>query len=143
HTQGESVFDLFVIADGAASALREPAGLAGPSSTYRWGTLWFQGWVEGWNPRVLQQRFRGTREMMGLLPTDVDGTRTRLSMFWSLPSDAVDAWRQADITQWKAHVLSLWPQAAPMVEQIGSHDDMPFAVYRHTWPRALAKPPYC
>ncbi|MFX8114532.1 hypothetical protein ABTL09_20190, partial [Acinetobacter baumannii] len=35
HAQGESTFDLFVIADGAASALREPAGLAGPSSTYR------------------------------------------------------------------------------------------------------------
>lgn len=143
HTQGESTFDLFVIADGAASTLREPAGLAGPSSTYRWGTLWFQAWVEGWNPRVLQQRFRGTREMMGLLPTDVEGSRTRLSMFWSLRGDTVDAWRQADIAQWKAHVLSLWPQAAPVVEQIRSHDDLPFAVYRHTWPRALAKPPYC
>lgn len=143
HTHGGSTFDLFVIADGAASALREPAGLAGPSSTYRWGTLWFQGWVDGWNPRVLQQRFRGTREMMGLLPTDVDGNRTRLSMFWSLPGDAVHTWRQTDIAHWKAHVLSLWPQAAPMVEQIGSHDDLPFAVYRHTWPRALAKPPYC
>ncbi|WP_296223866.1 FAD-dependent oxidoreductase [Ralstonia sp. UBA689] len=143
HTQGESIFDLFVIADGAASTLREPAGLAGPSSTYRWGTLWFQAWVEGWNPRVLQQRFRGTREMMGLLPTDVARSRTRLSMFWSLRGDTVDAWRQADIAQWKAHVLSLWPQAAPVVEQIRSHDDLPFAVYRHTWPRALAKPPYC
>ena len=143
HAQGESTFDLFVIADGAASALREPAGLAGPSSTYRWGTLWFQAWVEGWDARVLHQRFRGTREMMGLLPTDIDGTRTRLSMFWSLPSDTVGTWRQGDIAQWKAHVLSLWPQAAPVVEQIRSHDDLPFAIYRHTWPRALAKPPYC
>lgn len=143
HAQGESTFDVFVIADGAASALREPAGLAGPSSTYRWGTLWFQAWVDGWNARVLQQRFRGTHEMMGLLPTEVDGAHTRLSMFWSLRSDAVDAWRQTDITQWKTHVLSLWPQAAPVVEQIRSHDDLPFAIYRHTWPRALARPPYC
>lgn len=143
HAQGESTFDLLVIADGAASSLREPAGLAGPSSTYRWGTLWFQAWAEGWDARVLHQRFRGTREMMGLLPTDVDGPRTRLSMFWSLRGDAVQAWRQSDIAQWKAHVLSLWPQAAPVVDQIRSHDDLSFAVYRHTWPRALAKPPFC
>ncbi|GCB03924.1 NAD(P)/FAD-dependent oxidoreductase [Ralstonia sp. SET104] len=143
HAQGDAVFDLFVIADGAGSTLRESAGLAGPSRAYPWGTLWFQAWVDGWNARVLQQRFRGTREMMGLLPTDVDGTRTRLSMFWSLPRKDVAAWRQNDIAQWKAHVLSLWPQAAPVIEQIRSHDDLPFAVYRHTWPRALARPPYC
>ncbi|MBB6591987.1 FAD-dependent monooxygenase [Ralstonia solanacearum] len=143
HAGGESIFDLFVIADGAASTLREQAGLAGPSSVYRWGTLWFQAWVDGWDPRVLQQRFRGTREMMGLLPTDVEGHRTRLSMFWSLRSDALEAWRQTDIGQWKQQVLRLWPQSAPIVEQIRTHADLPFAVYRHTWPRALAQPPYC
>jgi 2-polyprenyl-6-methoxyphenol hydroxylase-like FAD-dependent oxidoreductase len=143
HAHGESHFDLFVIADGAASSLREQAGLAGPSSAYRWGTLWFQAWVDDWNACVLQQRFRGTREMMGLLPTDVDGRRTRLSMFWSLRGDTLEAWRQVDIAQWKQHVLSLWPQAAPVVAQIRAHDDLPFAVYRHTWPRALARPPYC
>ncbi|WP_055335169.1 FAD-dependent oxidoreductase [Ralstonia solanacearum] len=143
HAGGESVFDLFVIADGAASTLREQAGLAGPSSVYRWGTLWFQAWVDGWDPRVLQQRFRGTREMMGLLPTDVEGHRTRLSMFWSLRSDALEAWRQTDIGQWKQQVLRLWPQSAPIVEQIRTHEDLPFAVYRHTWPHALARPPYC
>ncbi|MHC6053029.1 FAD-dependent oxidoreductase [Ralstonia solanacearum] len=143
HAGGESIFDLFVIADGAASTLREQAGLAGPSSVYRWGTLWFQAWVDGWDPRVLQQRFRGTREMMGLLPTDVEGHRTRLSMFWSLRSDALEAWRQTDIGQWKQQVLRLWPQSAPIVEQIRTPADLPFAVYRHTWPRALAQPPYC
>ncbi|MDB0525987.1 FAD-dependent monooxygenase [Ralstonia solanacearum] len=143
HAGGESIFDLFVIADGAASTLREQAGLAGPSSVYRWGTLWFQAWVDGWDPRVLQQRFRGTREMMGLLPTDVEGHRTHLSMFWSLRSDALEAWRQTDIGQWKQQVLRLWPQSAPIVEQIRTHADLPFAVYRHTWPRALAQPPYC
>ncbi len=143
HAGGESGFDLFVIADGAASTLREQAGLAGPSSVYRWGTLWFQAWVDGWDPHVLQQRFRGTREMMGLLPTDVEGRRTRLSMFWSLCGDALETWRRTDIGRWKQQVLRLWPQSAPVVEQIGAHDDLPFAVYRHTWPRALARPPYC
>lgn len=142
--QGGADFDLFAIADGAASRLRENVGLAGPSKTYRWGALWGQFWVPEWKePDVLLQRFRGTSEMMGLLPTEVSGHAVRLSFFWSLRVDRYGQWQAGDLCAWRSHVLSLWPEAAPVVNQIRRHDDLSFAVYRHTWPRAMGEGPLC
>jgi len=142
--QAQSSFDLFVAADGAASALREQAGLAARSRAYPWGALWGQFWVPGWpGATQLLQRFRGTREMMGLLPTEIGPRGVRLSLFWSIRHDALPAWRAAPIGEWKARLLSLWPEAAPVVDQITGHQDLAVATYRHTWPRGLARGPYC
>lgn len=142
--QGAFDADLFVLADGAASGLRESAGLAGPSRAYQWGALWGQFWVPAWQaPDVLLQRFRGTSEMMGLLPTERAGDAVRLSFFWSLRGDRHATWRAGDLAAWKSHVLSLWPEAGPVVDQIRCHDDLAFAVYRHTWPRAMGRGPVC
>lgn len=144
HGGGESTFDVFVVADGAASALREQVGLAARSRIYRWGALWGQFWVPEWDgASQLLQRFAGTREMMGLLPTDLGPQGVRLSLFWSIRHDALPAWRAAPIEAWKARLLQLWPEAEPVVRQIGGHDDLAVATYRHTWPRALARGPYC
>jgi len=142
--QGDAEFDLFAIADGAASRLREDVGLAGPTSTYRWGALWGQFWVPSWAaPDVLLQRFRGTSEMMGLLPTEISGDAVRLSFFWSLRADRYADWQASDLAAWRSHVLSLWPEAEPVVHQIRCHDDLSVARYRHTWPRAMAQGPFC
>ncbi|KQP17854.1 NAD(P)/FAD-dependent oxidoreductase [Pseudorhodoferax sp. Leaf267] len=141
---GASDFDLFAIADGAASGLRETVGLAGPSRAYRWGALWGQFWVPDWQAAdMLLQRFRGTSEMMGLLPTERSGDAVRLSFFWSLPVEHHAAWRDSDLDAWKAHVLSLWPQAQAVLAQITKHDDLALAVYRHTWPRSMGQGPLC
>lgn len=137
-------FDLFAIADGAASGLRESAGLAGPSRTYRWGALWGQFWVPFWKEsEVLLQRFRGTSEMMGLMPTEVSGSAIRLSFFWSIRGDRYADWQSGDLAAWKSHVLSLWPESEPVVSQIRRHDDLAFATYRHTWPRSMGSGPLC
>ena len=139
-----SDFDLFAIADGAASSLRESTGIAGPSKTYRWGALWGQFWVTAWPHRsLLLQRFRGTSEMMGLLPTEIAGEAVRLSFFWSIRGDRYAEWKQGDLDAWKRHVLNLWPEAAPVVSQIRRHDDLAFAKYRHTWPRSMGSGPLC
>ncbi|NGT16105.1 FAD-dependent oxidoreductase [Achromobacter insolitus] len=142
--RAESSFDVFVVADGAASALREQVGLAASSRVYAWGALWGQFWAPGWSGATqLLQRFRGTREMMGLLPTEIGPQGVRLSLFWSIRHDALPAWRAAPIGAWKDRMLSLWPEAAPVVDQISRHDDLAVATYRHTWPRGLASGPYC
>ena len=141
---GSTDFDLFAIADGAASGLRESAGFAGPSRTYRWGALWGQFWVPAWKEsEVLQQRFRGTSEMMGLLPTDISGGAVQLSFFWSIRGEGYADWRSADLAGWRSHVLSLWPESEPVVSQIQRHDDLAFAMYRHTWPRSMGAGPLC
>ncbi|MDM0109708.1 NAD(P)/FAD-dependent oxidoreductase [Variovorax sp. J22R24] len=141
---GSSDFDLFAIADGAASRLRESAGLAGPSITYRWGALWGQFWVPSWKDSdVLLQRFRGTSEMMGLLPTEISDGAVRLSFFWSLRGDRYAGWLSGDLAAWRAQVLSLWPESDPVVSQIRHHGDLAFATYRHTWPRSMGSGPLC
>jgi len=141
---GSSDFDLFAIADGAGSRLRESTGLAGPSRTYRWGALWGQFWVPAWeHASMLLQRFRGTSEMMGLLPTEVADEAVRLSFFWSIRGDRYAEWKEGDLDAWKRHVLTLWPEAARIVSQIRRHDDLAFARYRHTWPRSMGSGPLC
>lgn len=137
-------FDLIVIADGAASVLPEQAGLAVASTQYRWGALWAMFDVEDWpHARVLQQRFRTTRQMFGLMPTARCGDKLRLSLFWSLPCDAYQDWKVSSLEAWKDELIGLWPESAPVVCQIDSHDRLTFATYRHAWPRRLANPPIC
>lgn len=137
-------FDLVVIADGASSVLPAQAGLAVPSSLYKWGALWTMVDVDHWpHARVLQQRFRSTRQMFGLMPTERRGDKLRLSLFWSLPCAAYPAWKASPLDAWKAQLLDLWPESAPAVEQIHTHDQLAFATYHHAWPRRLAKPPIC
>ncbi|MBS0309674.1 MAG: FAD-dependent monooxygenase [Proteobacteria bacterium] len=137
-------FDLVVIADGASSVLPAQVGLAVPSSLYKWGALWAMVDVDHWpHARVLQQRFRTTRQMFGLMPTERRGDKLRLSLFWSLPCAAYPAWKASSLDAWKAQLLDLWPESAPAVEQIHAHDQLTFATYHHAWPRRLANPPIC
>jgi 2-polyprenyl-6-methoxyphenol hydroxylase-like FAD-dependent oxidoreductase len=142
-SEGDELFDLFIIADGAASRLRTASGLAGTSSAYRWGALWGQFWVPEWTASdLLLQRYRGTSQMMGLMPTEVTERGVRLSLFWSLRRDRHAEWREAPIDEWTANARALWPEAEPVLAQIQSHDDVAFAVYRHSWPRTAGRPPY-
>ncbi|WP_235590076.1 FAD-dependent oxidoreductase [Burkholderia cenocepacia] len=87
-TSGETAFDLFVIADGATSRLRTAAGLARPATVYPWGALWGQFWIRDWQTTtVLQQRYRGPRQMMGLMPTEISPQGVWLSLFSGMRCD--------------------------------------------------------
>jgi 2-polyprenyl-6-methoxyphenol hydroxylase-like FAD-dependent oxidoreductase len=137
-------FDLVVIADGAASVLPAQAGLAVPSTQYKWGALWAMFDVENWqHERLLQQRFRTTREMFGLMPTERHGDKMRLSLFWSLPCSAYDEWKASSLEIWKNKLIDLWPESTPVISQINSHDQLTFATYYHARPQRLANPPIC
>jgi len=151
HTRGvvciadeRIAFDLLVIADGAASVLPAQAGLAVSSSQYKWGALWGMFDVEDWGgERILEQRYRTTRKMFGLMPTERIGDKLRLSLFWSLPCDAYATWKASPLDLWKTELLALWPEAAPVVDQIMSHEQLTFATYYHARPTRLANPPIC
>lgn len=147
HIQGPEVnaeFDLAIIADGAGSTLPSQAGLAITSRVYRWGALWGMFDVEDWDSaNSLEQRFDTTRKMFGLMPTARVGDKLRLSLFWSLPRDQYEAWKAQPIEAWKAELLTLWPESAPVVNQLVTHDQLAFATYRHARVRSLAKGPIC
>jgi 2-polyprenyl-6-methoxyphenol hydroxylase-like FAD-dependent oxidoreductase len=137
-------YDLVVIADGAASTLPAQVGLTVASTVYEWGALWAMFDVAPWaNETLLEQRYHGTRKMFGLMPTAWVAGKLRLSMFWSLPCRDYAAWRARPLEEWKAELLALWPEAAPVVDQIVSHDQFALATYRHARAKRLANGPVC
>lgn len=137
-------YDLLVIANGAASVLPQQAGMAVATAPYSWGALWGMFDVADWHAEQrLEQRYRGTARMFGLMPTAWIGDKLRLSLFWSLPRSDYDAWLAGSIDTWKAELLELWPESAPVVHQINSHEQLTFASYCHARPHSLANPPIC
>lgn len=137
-------FDLVAIADGAASTLPAQVGLSVASTVYTWGALWAMFDVAGWpGQALLEQRYQATRKMFGLMPTArVDG-KLRLSMFWSLPCADFAAWQARPLQEWKDELLTLWPEAGAVVDQIVDHGQFTLATYRHARARRLADGPVC
>jgi salicylate hydroxylase len=131
-------FDLIVDTLGSRSAL---APLTGRSLAY--GALWATlDWIDGagFDWTVLQQRYRAANRMIGVLPIgtprDAEGRR-RLAFFWSLRADRLEAWRAAGLEPWKTDVRTLWPEAAPLLDQIRDPEQLVFARYAH---RTLNRP---
>lgn len=125
-------FDLIVVADGARSTLRD--GLAPQLSTrrYPWGALWhIAPDREGAFAGRLYQVVRGTRSMIGFLPTGrtVGGDVPLVSIFFSVELAAVDALRARGLAAWKEHVVREVPAAEPLLGEIGSFDDLTVAAY--------------
>ena len=129
-------FDLIVGADGARSRLRACfPGLVRRDRPYAWGAVWAicddpDGRYEG----VLRQVYRGTREMIGFLPSgrSAPDAPRRVSVFWSLPTREWPALSRRGIADWKRRVRSLTDAAEPLLEQIDSMDRLIFAPYRDT-----------
>jgi 2-polyprenyl-6-methoxyphenol hydroxylase-like FAD-dependent oxidoreductase len=100
--------------------------------------------VADWDGQaLLEQRYHSTRTMLGLMPTArVDG-KLRLSMFWSLPCAEYAAWQARPLGEWTDELRALWPQAAPVIDQINRHDQFTLATYRHARAKRLAAGPVC
>jgi 2-polyprenyl-6-methoxyphenol hydroxylase-like FAD-dependent oxidoreductase len=112
-------FDLIVLADGAASALR-----AADAATYPWGALWFVGTSDRFTGELYQVAERAHR-LYRILPTG----QGLVSLFWSLPAARLDEWR-AQFAAWKAEVARFDPRIEPVLAQITSPDQVTFARYR-------------
>jgi 2-polyprenyl-6-methoxyphenol hydroxylase-like FAD-dependent oxidoreductase len=131
-------FDLVVDALGSRSALAPPTG-----RSLAYGALWATlDCVDGagFDWAMLQQRYRAASRMIGVLPAGTQrdaGGRRRLAFFWSLRADQLDAWRAAGLERWKAEVRALWPETAPLLDQIHDPEQLVFARYAH---RTLKRP---
>ncbi len=146
--QAHGPFALAVVADGARSKLAAQVQPGRRSALYPWGALWFVGVdAERRFQGELLQCVRGSRRMLGLLPTglgpqsrDLDGDATRelplVSLFWSLRADRVAAWRAAGLDAWKREILALVPAADRVLAQIESPDQVLFSAYHDVtmWP---------
>lgn len=130
-------FDLIVDALGTRTPLAPPCG-----RKLAYGALWGTfDWPAdaGFDPGVLEQRYRRASVMVGVLPVGrFPGEQQRqAALFWSLRADRLAAWREAGLEAWKAEVSALWPATQGLLDQIGSADQLTFAHYAH---RTLSAP---
>jgi 2-polyprenyl-6-methoxyphenol hydroxylase-like FAD-dependent oxidoreductase len=128
-------FGLVVDALGTASAL---APLRGRPLAY--GALWASlDWAGDFDGGALEQRYVRASTMAGVLPIGLapGGERPQAAFFWLLRADRQAAWRERGLEAWKRDVLALWPATAPLLDQIGSLEQLTFARYAH---RTLRRP---
>jgi salicylate hydroxylase len=128
-------FDLVIDALGARSPLSRL-----PEAPLPYGALWASlDWAPEFDQHALEQRYEAARKMVGVLPIGrmPDGEQQQAAFFWSLKHVDRAAWAAGDLDAWKREVLALWPQTAPLLNQITRHDDLVFAAYAH---RTLREP---
>jgi salicylate hydroxylase len=128
-------FDLVIDALGMRSSLSRA-----PKEPLPFGALWASlDWVGPFDPAALEQRYELARKMVGVLPIGrLPGSQQKqAAFFWSLKHSDRTAWEAGDLEAWKAQVLQLWPETAPLLAQIRGHSDLVFATYAH---RTLSDP---
>ena len=131
--------DLVVVANGARSSLRDDTSFVKSVEPYPWGALW--AIVPDLDNRFTGRLFqvvRGTRRLMGLLPTGhgPQGGPRQVSFFFSLRADQLEAFHAGDFEGWKQGVLEDVPESAPVLEQLNGHQDLLFSSYHDVvmWP---------
>ncbi len=115
-------FDVVLVANGARSQLR-PQAWTRLNQPYPWGAVWaIVPETTALDYRILHQFYHGASRMMGLLPTGSvpTGAGQRLtSIFWSLPSEHIDAWINAPqdkFKTWQDEVSGIWPAAGAWIK---------------------------
>lgn len=127
-------FDLAIDATGARSAL---TGRALRQTRFReldYGALWASlDWRDGFASDALSQRYERASVMIGVLPIGrVDsGAQRQAAFFWSVKPADYPALRAGGLGAWKQRIAGLWPQTAPLLDQIGGWEALTLARYGH------------
>ncbi len=142
-SQGRShgPFDLVVDALGSRSPLL-------PSGTGRllpYGALWATLiWPNsGFDPRALEQRYRGASRMVGVMPIGKRhaGDHDHAAFFWSLKPDNQGNGLDDGLDAWKYRVMEVWPETIGLLSQIRSPSQLHLARYRHHTARPVRDRP--
>lgn len=129
----EGPFDLILDCAGAHDGLRNGLGARVRDPIYPWGALWIacadrSGQWSG----LLRQVYDRADVMMGVLPI---GRRPgcddqQVAFFWSVRRDQYEATKAAGLEALKARMVAVWPDCAPLTDEIASFDQLSFATYR-------------
>lgn len=134
----QEAFDAVIVANGSASQLR-PQHLVTYNRPYPWGAMWLirplSEDLARFRVPVLQQRYSGSRVMIGMLPTGATPAAPdtpMVSLFWSLPVADMPAWGRPDfdLAGWKAAITGHWPEVGPLVDRIEHPRELLPATYR-------------
>lgn len=122
-------FDLLVVADGAHSWLRERLMPGARAPVYPWGCIWatVPDALASGAARLLRQRFADATTMMGILPVAPDA----VTMFWSLRTPDLVPDRALDLEAMRLEAMTLWPEAASIIERAIEAGEFSRATYRH------------
>lgn len=134
HGRQHGPFDLLLIADGSASALRGIIAPKARAPLYPWGALWaaLPNDDPAWN-NCLAQRYQSASIMMGVLPigkTHDFGAQKHVAFFWSIRHDALDFWKNNGLGAFRARVSALWPEAGALIAQVSDPKIFAHATYR-------------
>jgi len=125
-------YDLVIIADGTWSQLREQIGIPYKQKIYPWGALW-SIWPDATQQAgaVLDQKYRRSDTMIGLLPTGKPPQQSdhSVSFFWSLQASQYQHWSEQPFEQWRDHVFRLWPRVEDFWPADSRFEDFTFARY--------------
>jgi len=124
-------FDLLVDASGAGSKLSPLK-----STPLKYGALWASvDWPEdaALPQDRLTQVYGGATRMAGVLPIGtLPGEITpKAVVFWSMRVQDYSAWRAAPLADWQKMAAEFWPEFAPFINRISSHEDLTMARYKH------------
>ncbi|MBL7481273.1 FAD-dependent oxidoreductase [Legionella bononiensis] len=131
-------YDCVIIADGSRSQLRHSMNCKIKVTPYEWGALWAicQDTQHQFNT-VLEQVYKHTEIMAGILPMGHQDKNLLISFFWSLHQSKLAQWKHTPFPTWKNQVLNVWPKLRPLFDQLHSHDQFAFASYSdvniHPW----------
>lgn len=120
-------FDLLIVADGAASSLRDHVLPDARAPEYPWGAFWtiLPDTDRRWSG-VLRQVYDGCQVMVGVLPVGYapsapDPDTRHVALFWSERSARLPAARAEGAEALRERIQRRWPQAA---ELLGRAEDM-------------------
>lgn len=124
-------FDLIIDALGAHSPLTPMTATDLP-----YGALWANvDWPETTElpMHALRQTYRKASNMVGVLPIGRPPGKDKAmaAVFWSLPRDGYDDWRNAGLAAWQDTATTLWPAFADFAAQITDPDQLTMARYAH------------
>ncbi|HWB44278.1 MAG TPA: NAD(P)/FAD-dependent oxidoreductase [Hyphomicrobiaceae bacterium] len=126
-------FDLVIDGTGMRSPLRAKESRVRLDRPYPYGAVWgiLEQPADWFAPGWLMQVYDGCGLMIGVLPVGrrPGDERPLVALFWSLRVKDYPTWRSTGVAAWKAQVSEAWPQAASVVAQVRTHDDMTFASY--------------
>ncbi|WP_133139420.1 FAD-dependent oxidoreductase [Legionella genomosp. 1] len=123
-------FDCVVIADGSRSLLRQQLDVKIKVKPYDWGALWTiaRDCNSQFN-QTLEQVYRSTEIMAGVLPIGFESQQSMVSFFWSIKKQYFPQWLATPFEQWKEEVTTIWPALQPLFEQLHSHQQFALASY--------------
>jgi 2-polyprenyl-6-methoxyphenol hydroxylase-like FAD-dependent oxidoreductase len=132
-------FDLAIVANGAASTLRDRLLPKARAPLYPWGAIWtIRPDETGEWDNVLAQVYAGAHVMIGVLPVGKapGSSGKHVALFWSLREDRYGAWRDAGMESWRREIASYWSEAARLLDGFSDFAALPYARYRdvQAWP---------